>query len=133
MKTAPAAEGNFVVVDCSALPPNIVESVLFGHEKGAYTGADRAHDGLAAQANRGTLFLDEVGELPRNVQNTFLRVIQERRFRPVGGSREFGVPDDHLQAQPGRIREAVVPDHELARVRGGPTATWQPDGVDLRG
>jgi two-component system NtrC family response regulator len=63
--------------------------VLFGHEKGAYTGADRAHEGLAAQANRGTLFLDEVGELPRNVQSSFLRVIQERRFRPVGGSREI--------------------------------------------
>jgi two-component system NtrC family response regulator len=83
------AAGNFVVVDCSALPPHIVESVLFGHEKGAYTGADRAHEGLAGQANRGTLFLDEVGELPRNVQNSFLRVIQERRYRPVGGSREI--------------------------------------------
>jgi two-component system NtrC family response regulator len=83
------AAGNFVVVDCSALPANIVESVLFGHEKGAYTGADRAHEGLAAQANRGTLFLDEVGELPRDVQNSFLRVIQERRFRSVGGSREI--------------------------------------------
>ena len=63
--------------------------MLFGHEKGAYTGADRAHEGLAAQANRGTLFLDEVGELPRDVQNSFLRVIQERRFRPVGGSHEI--------------------------------------------
>jgi two-component system, NtrC family, response regulator len=82
------AAGNFVVVDCSALPANIVESVLFGHEKGAYTGADRTHEGLAAQAHRGTLFLDEVGELPRNVQNSFLRVVQERRYRPVGASRE---------------------------------------------
>jgi two-component system NtrC family response regulator len=83
------AAKSFVVVDCSALPANLVESVLFGHERGAYTGADRAHDGLVAQADGGTLFLDEVGELPPNVQKAFLRVIQERRFRPVGGSREI--------------------------------------------
>ncbi len=101
------AAGNFVVVDCSALPPNIVESVLFGHERGAFTGADRAHDGLAAQANRGTLFLDEVGELPRNVQNSFLRVIQERRFRPVGGSREIS-SDFRLIAATNRSLDAMV-------------------------
>jgi two-component system NtrC family response regulator len=101
------AAGNFVVVDCSALPANIVESVLFGHEKGAYTGADRAHEGLAAQANRGTLFLDEVGELPRDVQNSFLRVIQERRFRPVGGSREIR-SDFRLIAATNRNLDAMV-------------------------
>jgi two-component system NtrC family response regulator len=101
------ATGNFVVVDCSALPPNLVESVLFGHEKGAYTGADRTHAGLAAQANRGTLFLDEVGELPRDVQNSFLRVIQERRFRPVGGSREIR-SDFRLVAATNRSLDAMV-------------------------
>ena len=101
------AAANFVVVDCSALPPNIVESVLFGHERGAFTGADRAHDGLAAQANRGTLFLDEVGELPRSIQNSFLRVIQERRFRPVGGHRE--TPSDfRLIAATNRSLDAMV-------------------------
>jgi len=83
------AAKSFVVVDCSALPANLVESVLFGHERGAYTGADRAHDGLVAQADGGTLFLDEVGELPPSVQKAFLRVIQERRFRPVGGGQEI--------------------------------------------
>jgi two-component system NtrC family response regulator len=78
----------FVVVDCGAMPKTLVESVLFGHEKGAFTGADRASEGLVKQADGGTLFLDEVGELPMSIQRSFLRVLQERRFRPVGGRRE---------------------------------------------
>jgi two-component system NtrC family response regulator len=77
------AENNFVVVDCTALPATLVESVLFGHEKGAFTGADRAQVGLVRQAHAGTLFLDEIGELPLAVQKAFLRVLQEHRFRPV--------------------------------------------------
>ncbi|MFC1811332.1 sigma-54-dependent transcriptional regulator [Thermodesulfobacteriota bacterium] len=80
---------NFVVVDCAALPKTLVESVLFGHEKGAFTGADRTTEGLVKQADGGTLFLDEVGELPMSIQRSFLRVLQERRFRPVGGRREI--------------------------------------------
>lgn len=84
----PRADKNFVVVDCTALPETLVESVLFGHAKGAFTGADRDHDGLIAQADGGTLFLDEVGELPLSIQKSFLRVLQERRFRPVGGRKE---------------------------------------------
>jgi len=79
---------NFVTVDCAALPANIVESVLFGHEKGAFTGADRREAGLVQHADGGTLFLDEVGELPLSVQGAFLRVIQERVFRPVGSKQE---------------------------------------------
>jgi two-component system NtrC family response regulator len=79
---------NFVVVDCAALPETLVESTLFGHEKGAFTGADRAQEGLIKQADGGTLFLDEVGELPLSVQGAFLRVLQEHRFRPVGGKKE---------------------------------------------
>ncbi len=79
----------FIVVDCASLPETLVESALFGHEKGAFTGADKARDGLIRSANGGTLFLDEVGELPLNVQRVFLRVLQERRFRPVGGSNEL--------------------------------------------
>jgi len=84
----PRAEKNFVVVDCTALPENLVESVLFGHVKGAFTGAEHDHDGLIAQADGGTLFLDEVGELPKGTQKAFLRVLQERRYRPVGGKSE---------------------------------------------
>ena len=83
------AGSNFVVVDCAALPENLVESVLFGHVKGAFTGADKYRDGLVKQADGGTLFLDEVGELPLSIQKSFLRVIQEKRFRPVGGKKEI--------------------------------------------
>ncbi|MBI9074471.1 MAG: sigma-54-dependent Fis family transcriptional regulator [Desulfatibacillum sp.] len=82
------ASKDFVVVDCAALPDTLVESVLFGHEKGAFTGADKAHPGLVKQADGGTLFLDEVGELPLSLQKPFLRVLQERRFRPVGSQKE---------------------------------------------
>lgn len=79
---------NFVVVDCTSLPETLVESLLFGHEKGSFTGADKAQDGLVRQANKGTLFLDEVGELPMSLQKAFLRVLQEHRFRPLGSNRE---------------------------------------------
>ena len=80
--------GNFVVVDCTALPEQLVESVLFGHVKGAFTGADRANRGLIRHADGGTLFLDEIGELPLSIQKSFLRVLQERTFCPVGSQEE---------------------------------------------
>jgi two-component system, NtrC family, response regulator len=79
---------SFVVVDCAAMPENLVESMLFGHEKGAFTGADRNREGLIKHADGGTLFLDEIGELPPLIQKSFLRVLQEHRFRPIGSSRE---------------------------------------------
>ncbi len=82
------SDGNFVVVDCASLTETLVESMLFGHEKGAYTGADKANCGLIKQADGGTLFLDEVGELPLSIQKSFLRVLQERRFRPLGSKHE---------------------------------------------
>ncbi len=79
------ARKSFVVVDCAALPETLVEGILFGHKKGAYTGADSSSEGLIKQADGGTLFLDEIGELPLAAQRAFLRVLQERRFRPLGG------------------------------------------------
>lgn len=82
------ADNNFVVVDCTVLPETLVESLLFGHERGAFTGASMAKEGLIKQAHGGTLFLDEVGELPLSVQKRFLRVLQEHHFRPVGGKSE---------------------------------------------
>jgi two-component system NtrC family response regulator len=85
---SPRASGNFVVVDCAALTESLIESALFGHEKGAFTGADRTQTGLIKQADGGTLFLDEVGELPVTMQKAFLRVLQERRFRPLGSKHE---------------------------------------------
>ena len=80
------AKGNFVVVDCASLPENLVETTLFGHEKGAFTDAARAHTGLIKQADGGTLFLDEIGELPVTMQKAFLRVLEEKSFRPVGSA-----------------------------------------------
>jgi DNA-binding NtrC family response regulator len=82
---SPRAKGPFVVVDCAALPGSLVESVLFGHVKGAFTGADQPSQGLIKHAHQGTLFLDEVGELPLSMQKAFLRVLVERLYRPVGG------------------------------------------------
>ncbi len=86
---SPRAAKNFVVVDCAAIPENLVESTLFGYEKGAFTGADKAFDGLVRQADGGTLFLDEVGELPLSMQKVFLRVLQDHRFRPLRSEKEI--------------------------------------------
>jgi two-component system NtrC family response regulator len=101
------AKRNFVVVDCTALPETLVESVLFGHERGAFTGADRSEEGLIKQADGGTLFLDEIGELPFLIQKRFLRVIQEHRFRPVGGRQEIE-SDFRLVAATNRNLESMV-------------------------
>jgi two-component system, NtrC family, response regulator len=88
-RNSPRVDKNFVVVDCAALPETIVESVLFGHKKGSFTGADHDQEGLIQQADEGTLFLDELGELPRAIQKSFLRFLQERSFRPVGAKKEI--------------------------------------------
>lgn len=78
----------FVVVDCASLTESLVESILFGHRKGAFTGAHDHQKGLIKQADGGTLFLDEIGEMPLSMQKTFLRVLQERVFRAVGDAKE---------------------------------------------
>ncbi|MCB9887369.1 MAG: sigma-54-dependent Fis family transcriptional regulator [Planctomycetes bacterium] len=83
---SPLAGGPFVAVDCGALPEHLLESQLFGHCKGAFTGADRARTGLFPMADGGTLFLDELGNLPLNLQAKLLRALQERVVVPVGGS-----------------------------------------------
>ena len=101
------AKKNFVVVDCTALPETLVESVLFGHARGAFTGAETREEGLIKQADGGTLFLDEIGELPLLIQKKFLRVIQEHRFRPVGGRQEVG-SDFRLVAATNRDLEVMV-------------------------
>jgi two-component system NtrC family response regulator len=88
-KNSARAEKPFVVVDCASLPESLVESVLFGHEKGAFTGAHKSSLGLIGQANGGTLFLDEIGELPMLLQKSLLRVLQEHRYRPVGAQAEI--------------------------------------------
>ncbi|MEW5723677.1 MAG: sigma-54 dependent transcriptional regulator [Thermodesulfobacteriota bacterium] len=119
---SPHKGANFVVVDCAVLPETLVESILFGHEKGSFTGADRERQGLVKQAHQGTLFLDEVGELPLSLQKSFLRVIETGRFRPLGAKTEMESSFrliaatnrnlDHLVGQ-GRFREDL-----LFRLRG---------------
>jgi len=85
----PRAGKEFVHVDCASLPEHLVESILFGHEKGAFTSADRFREGLVLAADGGTLFLDEIGELPMNIQKSFLRVLDVGKFRRVGGRLEL--------------------------------------------
>jgi two-component system NtrC family response regulator len=106
-ENSPRANNDFVVVDCTALPENLVESLLFGYKRGAFTGADKSRDGLIKQADGGTLFLDEIGELPSSIQGSFLRVIQERRFRPLGARVEES-SDFRLIAATNRDLEAMV-------------------------
>lgn len=87
----PRQDGPFVSVNCGAIAPTLIESELFGFVKGAFTGADRDKPGLFKMAHKGTLFLDEIAELPFELQTKLLRVLQEKRFRPVGGEDEISV------------------------------------------
>ncbi len=88
---SPRAQGPFVTLDCGALAPNLVASELFGHERGAFTGADRQHVGAFERASGGTLFLDEIGELPPELQPQLLGALERKRFRRVGGRSEIDV------------------------------------------
>ncbi len=101
------AAKNFIIVDCTILTETLVEGMLFGHEKGAFTSADKMREGLIEQANGGTLFLDEIGELPYSIQKSFLRVLQERKFRPLGSKHELS-SDFRLIAATNRDLDKMV-------------------------
>src|SRR5260370_28141234 len=99
------AKTPFVAVDCGSLVPTLMESELFGYEKGAFTGATKSKAGLFKAADEGTIFLDEIGELPQEMQAKLLRVLQEKEVRPVGSNEEGNVDvpviaatHHHLQA-----------------------------------
>jgi two-component system, NtrC family, response regulator AtoC len=102
----PLAKSNFVAVDCGALVPTLMESELFGYEKGAFTGATKTKAGLFQAANGGTIFLDEIGELPLEMQAKLLRVLQEKEVRPVGSNEKFNV-DVRVVAATNRDLEAA--------------------------
>ncbi|MBJ6138927.1 sigma-54-dependent transcriptional regulator [Marinobacter litoralis] len=131
---SPRAASPFIALNCAAIPRELIESEIFGHVKGAFTGASSARDGAALRASGGTLFLDEIGEMPLDLQSKLLRLIQSGTFTPVGSSKEVKVDirficatnrDPLLEVQEGRFREDlyyrlhVIPIHMPAlRERG---------------
>ena len=123
---SPRANAPFIALNCAAIPRDLIESEIFGHVKGAFTGASAARDGAALRASGGTLFLDEIGEMPLDLQSKLLRLIQSGTFTPVGDSKEQKVDirficttnrDPLREVQEGRFREDlyyrlhVIPVH----------------------
>src|SRR6202050_75602 len=104
---SPRREQSFVALNCAAIPEGLVENELFGHERGAFTGAGARKIGKIELAHRGTLFLDEIGELPLAVQSKLLRVLEERRFDRVGGTQPVDVDVRIVTATNKNLRAAV--------------------------
>ena len=102
------AEAAFVAVNCSAIPADLLESELFGHAKGAFTGASRDHAGLFRMAEGGTLFLDEIGDMPTSLQAKLLRALEERRVRPVGATQEVAVDVRVVSATHRNLHKAIA-------------------------
>ncbi len=116
-RSSPRAESEMVAVNCAAIPENLVEAELFGHAKGAFTGATNPRSGHFEQAHRGTIFLDEVGELPLEAQSKLLRVLQERQIQRIGSSESVAIDtrviaasniDLHLAVEEKRFREDLL-------------------------
>jgi len=135
-RASPRAAKAFVAVNCGAIPENLLESELFGHERGAFTGADRAREGLFEEADGGTLFLDEIGELSLPLQVKLLRVLQERSIRRVGGTGERSVDVRVLAAtardlvdevREGRFREDLFYRINVVQIHVPPLRTRPED------
>src|SRR5271170_4916084 len=106
---SPRRSGPYVAINCAALPETLMESELFGHERGAFTGADRRREGCFELANGGTLLLDEIGEMKADLQAKLLRVLEEGKLRRLGGSAEIAV-DVRVLAATNRNLEAAIRD-----------------------
>jgi two-component system NtrC family response regulator len=105
---SPREKEAFITVNCAALSENLLESELFGHEKGAFTGAFAMRKGRFELADKGTIFLDEIGEIPLALQSKLLRVLQEKQFERVGGSKTFGVDVRIISASNRDLKEEVA-------------------------
>jgi len=130
----------FVVLDCSAIAPGLIESALFGHEKGAFTGAVRSALGAFRQAHGGTIFLDELGELPLDLQPKLLRVLQEREVQPVGADRPVPVDvrvvcgtnrDLHAEVAAGAFREDLLYRLQVVEIAVPPLRARKADITEL--
>ncbi len=126
---SPREKGAFVVLDCGSIPPNLIESELFGHERGAFTGATNSYAGAFERAHGGTVFLDEIGELPLAMQPKLLRVLERKEVRRVGGTKTLEVDlrvvaatnrDLGVEVNRGRFREDVYYRLAVARVHVPP-------------
>jgi len=107
-RASPRRDGPFIAINCGAMPEGLLESELMGHERGAFTGAQQANTGLIRSADGGTLLLDEIGDMPLALQVKLLRVLQERRVRPVGGTRDFAVDVRILSATHRDLGDAIA-------------------------
>ncbi|KKO50228.1 response regulator GlrR [Arsukibacterium sp. MJ3] len=107
-KASPRNGKNFVAINCGALPEHLLESELFGHSKGAFTGAVSEHGGLFREADGGTLFLDEIGDMPVALQVKLLRALQERQIRPVGSSKTIAINVRLLSATHRDLQQAMA-------------------------
>jgi len=107
-EASPRARGPFVALNCAAMPEHLIEDLLFGHDKGAFTGAHRDHKGLFEQAQGGTLFLDEIGEMPVLLQSKLLRVLQERQLTRLGGQSTVALDVRVVAATNKDLRQAMA-------------------------